>query len=264
LFNLLNEHIPDWTVIWENLSKYDDIPHHETSFKKQQRISFAVKTLFDELPTLHVLQIRKGYLYNQFSSCLLCSSDMETIDHIWTCVGVTRHPDALPLHEIINKTRAFIKRRLPTTQGFLEIHDHYVWSPLSDSQRITLGWFIRGVLPVSFVLELDRAINFPKTTTPSLSKAARSLANEVLLLLQSLIYKHRWLPRCDLFTHEEELAGISHSAKRLSLPRSITTNTKQSVWIKSSSHDMWIKDSIIQGGNSMGFMVDVNSVAAAA
>jgi hypothetical protein len=27
---------------------------------------------------------------------------------------------------------------------------------------------------------------------------------------------------------------------------------------------MWIKDSIIQGGNSMGFMVDVNSVAAAA
>jgi exonuclease III len=261
IFTFVNEHAPDWKLTWSNLSYFDEISKCETSFRKQSRIMFTLKLFLDELPTLEILRIRNAATYDNYTSCLLCSVDMESLDHVWTCIGIDRHPSSLTLSEIIRKTHDYINSISSSVQAAELITRHYVWFFHSQFPVITLGWFIRGFVPISFVLAVDKALSHPQVHSPTLSNEARVVSQYILFYFQMLLKQHRWLPRCDLFCKEEELAGISTNQKHF--PSHYSSVNSAIKFDPLDNHSGWAQKHIQQGGNPLDFMFDVNSVTAA-
>src|SRR5205823_322733 len=60
---------------------------HFTTFKESTFNTFKIKLMFDLLPVLETLKLRKPNLYDPSLTCLICSRPLafENINHLWSC-----------------------------------------------------------------------------------------------------------------------------------------------------------------------------------
>ena len=220
----------------------------DTSFQKHIKVAFVMKLLTNELPTLDRLTIRNSATYGTNATCFLCHSGNESLNHLWHCPTVTKENDALSLYDILTKVFAFIET-LPIDINYQRtLKTHYVWNTRSLRSRISLSWLIRGFIPKDFVNAVNDGL---KASTPNDSPSpslddARTTAASIICQLQSLLYKHRWLPRCRLFNEVESLLGITSKDKRSSktaytqTPTIITHTPYHLKWLEMGiTHAKW-------------------------
>ena len=187
---------------------------------------------------------------------------METLDHLWTCPATARHPSGRSLGYIMHKVKKSITKHISDLGARDSILRHPVWSTTSLPNSITLGWFIRGVVPSSFVSLLADAL---KTSNPmsrsSFFTQAHAITVQALDLLQDLLYQHKWHPRCELFAQASLAQGITHQDKRTYKSGNVTLHKQQQSTppTKFPFHHKWIEEGITKGFSWKDFPSDVNS-----
>ena len=262
IFQLTEADAPDWSVTWANLEYQGESFKHTTSFTKHNKVAFTAKLLADELPVLNILQVRDHSSYTSFIRCLICNQAMETIDHVWTCTGLLTHQDSMDLTDIITKVQHTLLKKAQNTNIHGDILSHAIWTKTHSTNHITLGWFIRGFVPISFVKILQDALTLPDPVAKKASwEQAEALATETLHHFQTLLYKHKWVPRCKLFNEAEEQLGITIKKKKNpNLNRSFQRGPSSSPTSLQNFHHSWLTNGITKGNTWKDFYSGVNSI----
>src|SRR5438552_2564156 len=83
LFNqeILEEELYEWKMFWEKQNKKKFITSPQDSKKK----AFWIKLVQNELPTLDNLATRRPKIYRNLQTCLLCTEENETLEHLFNC-----------------------------------------------------------------------------------------------------------------------------------------------------------------------------------
>jgi ribonuclease HI len=74
-----------WKQLWTNIKKKNS----KTSSKDNQKRSFWIKLMHNELPTLDRLAIRRPDLYKDQEKCVICLEKDENREHLFQCTGLT-------------------------------------------------------------------------------------------------------------------------------------------------------------------------------
>src|SRR5688572_9241956 len=113
----------------------------------------------------------------------------------------------------------------------------------------SLGWFIQDFVSISFVKILQDVLTLSDPVAKKVNwKQAEALATEILHYLQTLLYKHKWVPRCKLFNEAEEHLGITiKDKKNPNLNRSFHRKPFFSPILLQNFHHSWLTNSITKG-----------------
>src|SRR6266498_1298798 len=75
----------DWMLTFQSLAPKGK--NHFTTFKESSFNTFKLKLMFDLLPVLETLKLRKPNIYDPSFTCVICSRPLafENINHLWSC-----------------------------------------------------------------------------------------------------------------------------------------------------------------------------------
>ena len=204
LFNqeILEEELYEWKMFWEKQNKKKFITSPQDSKKK----AFWIKLAQNELPTLDNLATRRPKIYRNLQTCLLCTEENETLEHLFNCPTLGKdweeiwkvvenkftNPEEVEEKEeiVLGKKTIFGKIKAKTQDSIQELF------------KITIGLYSK-----EDVSELQRH------TRLSMNQSSDVIA-DLCNLLREQFYENIWKKRSKEVNAVEKLLGITAKEKR--------------------------------------------------
>ena len=122
----------DWQLAWKRLS----IRNYYTSINQSHKRSFLFKLIHNELPTLDRLAIRQPKIYSSFTTCPLCHSTEENIEHLFSCSHTDNLRSQLWHKAISHATSTLLK----------SLKNNYKKPPIEDDLHTTITFIANNII----------------------------------------------------------------------------------------------------------------------
>jgi exonuclease III/ribonuclease HI len=269
----------NWSYTWNTIEYSPYATKYQTNFAATSLHTFKVKLMMDELPVIEHLKHRRPDLYDQSWKCPWFNYSnhphnecLESMDHLWTCIGLNTRQLITPSHQILkNKCNQLINRiikhndRLNPDTIRHDISRLPCWTLTYNTHEITAYDLIRGFVPNSLTNMINKYTKSEQITN--------KLVSSTVTKIQKSLLKNIWAPRCILMQHEEKKRNITNPMKISSQQKSQRQATSQSIVPDRTSHPHnatpnvphcsysdnspigWIKSAITYGNKWMDFHI---------
>ena len=176
---------------------------------------FRNKLIFNELPTIDKLHLRRPDLYPDELLCSLCHMELETNEHVWFCSAPSTSSHQDTFKKIVHLARDSLVIKLtnlwqkddrnkyfPYNQDII-IMD--CWSLPSSPLTWSCYDLLRGFIP-QFLVDVVYAVTRKSDLT-------ESILNKLIFKLQDRAFKYVWKLRCDNMIEWEKSNGITCKLK---------------------------------------------------
>ena len=215
---IINEDLFEWEAIWkkQNGKKYWTTP------KDSQSKAFWIKLAQNELPTLENLAKRRPEIYGNRQRCILCNTEKESVQHLFTCIALRRE-----LAEVWSKTEENLLRTRKKDQEIDQEKDQEKKKEIIKKVKEKTRSSPQNFFSITIGLFDKKEVNEAKEYTGWSRSKCSDFITTICDQLRKQFFDTIWKKRCEEIINWERSLGITTREKKKKKTKSKETRQRE-------------------------------------